>query len=202
MKLRREWHVDQRSSSAMESRTHSVEIEAYGAVLRAFMAQSDVLSWGKAELISELRKELRVSDYEHREILAKVNADESIKALQAMQKEDKITREPETVRRHPSKKLKRSAANMSSPAVPMISKEREDQETPSNLAPDIIEIHATEELINEVERVCRGENPDPVQVQRAKTMLKDHERALVQAIARLARISTDDGSNFLHVSTF
>ncbi|WOL03114.1 hypothetical protein Cni_G11834 [Canna indica] len=65
----------------MEFQIHRIEMEAYGAVLRAFNAQSDVLSWGKEGLISELRKELRVSDVEHREILGKINSDDSIKSI-------------------------------------------------------------------------------------------------------------------------
>ncbi|RRT45719.1 hypothetical protein GW17_00032225, partial [Ensete ventricosum] len=65
----------------MEFQVHCIEIEAYSAVLRAFIAQSNDLSWGKEELISELRKELRVSDVEHREILGKVHSDDSIKFL-------------------------------------------------------------------------------------------------------------------------
>uniref|UniRef100_A0A0R0KYQ0 ENT domain-containing protein n=1 Tax=Glycine max TaxID=3847 RepID=A0A0R0KYQ0_SOYBN len=52
--------------------------EAYSAVLRAFKAQSDALTWEKEGLITELRKELRVSDDEHRELLTRVNSDEII----------------------------------------------------------------------------------------------------------------------------
>ncbi|XP_010932666.1 protein EMSY-LIKE 4 isoform X3 [Elaeis guineensis] len=70
----------------MEFQIHRMEAEAYGAVLRAFIAQSDVLSWGKEGLISELRKELRVSDVEHREILGKINSDDSIKSIRELRK--------------------------------------------------------------------------------------------------------------------
>lgn len=62
----------------MESQIHQLEQEAYGSVLRAFKAQSDAISWEKEGLITELRKELRVSDDEHRELLTKVNADDII----------------------------------------------------------------------------------------------------------------------------
>lgn len=62
----------------MEYQIHQLEQEAYSAVLRAFKAQADALSWEKEGLITELRKELRVSDDEHRELLARVNADEII----------------------------------------------------------------------------------------------------------------------------
>ncbi|KAK7267352.1 hypothetical protein RIF29_20021 [Crotalaria pallida] len=67
-----------RLHSDMEAQIHQLEQEAYSAVLRAFKAQSDALSWDKEELITELRKELRVSDDEHRELLSRVNADEII----------------------------------------------------------------------------------------------------------------------------
>ncbi|XP_019427206.1 PREDICTED: protein EMSY-LIKE 1-like isoform X1 [Lupinus angustifolius] len=65
----------------MEAQIHQLEQEAYSAVLRAFKAQSDALSWDKEELITELRKELRVSDDEHRELLSRVNADEIIHCI-------------------------------------------------------------------------------------------------------------------------
>ncbi|KAH1261886.1 Protein EMSY-LIKE 3 [Glycine max] len=62
----------------MEAQIHLLEQEAYSAVLRAFKAQSDALTWEKEGLITELRKELRVSDDEHRELLTRVNSDEII----------------------------------------------------------------------------------------------------------------------------
>ncbi|XP_054802249.1 protein EMSY-LIKE 1-like isoform X2 [Prosopis cineraria] len=65
----------------MESQIHQLEQEAYSSVLRAFKAQSDALTWEKEGLITELRKELRVSDDEHRELLTRVNADEIIQRI-------------------------------------------------------------------------------------------------------------------------
>lgn len=64
-----------RSHNDMESQIHCFAREAYSAVLRAFNSQSDVITWAKESLMTELRKELRVSDEEHRELLGKVNAD-------------------------------------------------------------------------------------------------------------------------------
>ncbi|KAK1262846.1 hypothetical protein QJS04_geneDACA009460 [Acorus gramineus] len=58
---------------------HEMEMEAYSALLRAFVAQSDVLSWDKEGLISKLRKELGVSDVEHREILGQVTLDDNVR---------------------------------------------------------------------------------------------------------------------------
>ncbi|KAK4481730.1 hypothetical protein RD792_012639 [Penstemon davidsonii] len=65
----------------MESEIHNLEQIAYCAVLRAFKAQSDALTWEKEGLITELRKELRVSDDEHRELLTEVNADDLIRRI-------------------------------------------------------------------------------------------------------------------------
>jgi hypothetical protein len=41
----------------------------------------NVLPQEKESLITELRKELRVSDEEHRELLARVNADDMIRRI-------------------------------------------------------------------------------------------------------------------------
>ncbi|KAM7265427.1 hypothetical protein ACFE04_003110 [Oxalis oulophora] len=68
-------------NTEMEAQVHHLEQEAYCAVLRAFKAQSDALSWEKEGLITELRKELRVSDDEHRELLSRVNADDIIRRI-------------------------------------------------------------------------------------------------------------------------
>jgi hypothetical protein len=65
----------------LESEIHQVEQEAYTGVLRAFKVQSDAISWEKESLITELRKELRVSDDEHRELLNKVNEDVAIRRM-------------------------------------------------------------------------------------------------------------------------
>lgn len=70
-----------RLQNDMEAQIHCFEREAYSAVLRAFNSQSDVITWGKESLMSELRKELRVSDEEHRELLGKVNADSVLRQI-------------------------------------------------------------------------------------------------------------------------
>lgn len=70
-----------RLHSDMETQIHHLEQEAYSSVLRAFKAQSDAITWDKEGLITELRKELRVSDDEHRELLARVNADNIIQRI-------------------------------------------------------------------------------------------------------------------------
>ncbi|KAK9921699.1 hypothetical protein M0R45_030207 [Rubus argutus] len=70
-----------RKYTDMEAQIHHLEQEAYCAVLRAFKAQSDAITWEKESLITELRKELRVSDDEHRELLGRVNSDDIISKI-------------------------------------------------------------------------------------------------------------------------
>ncbi|KAK7358047.1 hypothetical protein VNO80_17346 [Phaseolus coccineus] len=70
----------------METQIHNIEQEAYTSVLRAFKAQSDAVTWEKESLITELRKELRVSDEEHRELLSRVNADDIIHRIREWRK--------------------------------------------------------------------------------------------------------------------
>uniref|UniRef100_A0A7N0RH64 ENT domain-containing protein n=1 Tax=Kalanchoe fedtschenkoi TaxID=63787 RepID=A0A7N0RH64_KALFE len=65
----------------MEIQTHHLEQEAYCAVLRAFKAQGDAITWEKESLITDLRKELRVSDDEHRDILSRVSSDDVIRRI-------------------------------------------------------------------------------------------------------------------------
>lgn len=66
------------NDSEMEAQIHQLEQEAYCSVLRAFKAQADAITWEKESLITELRKELRLSNEEHRELLGRVNADDVI----------------------------------------------------------------------------------------------------------------------------
>ncbi|WOK95293.1 protein EMSY-LIKE 3 isoform X2 [Canna indica] len=70
-----------RMHNDMEIQIHRLEQEAYGSILRAFKAQSDAITWEKESLITELRKELRVTDDEHRELLSRVNADDIIRRI-------------------------------------------------------------------------------------------------------------------------
>jgi hypothetical protein len=71
----------QQPQTDMEAQVHHLEQEAYCSVLRAFKAQSDAITWEKESLITELRKELRVSDKEHRELLNGVNSDDIIRRI-------------------------------------------------------------------------------------------------------------------------
>ncbi|GFQ01294.1 hypothetical protein PHJA_002273300 [Phtheirospermum japonicum] len=65
----------------MEAKIHQLEQEAYSSVLRAFKAQDDAITWEKESLMTELRKELRLSNEEHRDLLGRVNADETIRRI-------------------------------------------------------------------------------------------------------------------------
>ncbi|KAL3622434.1 hypothetical protein CASFOL_033845 [Castilleja foliolosa] len=65
----------------MEAKIHQLEQEAYSSVLRAFKAQDDAITWEKESLMTELRKELRLSNEEHRDLLGRVNADETIQRI-------------------------------------------------------------------------------------------------------------------------
>lgn len=70
-----------RAQNDMEALIHRLEQEAYSSVLRAFKAQADAITWEKEGVITELRKELRVLDDEHRLILSKVNADDILQQI-------------------------------------------------------------------------------------------------------------------------
>ncbi|CAG7881119.1 unnamed protein product [Brassica rapa] len=63
-------HMYDQVAADMEAQIHHVEKEAYFSLLRAFRAQADAITWEKDGLITEMRKELRVSHEEHRELLA------------------------------------------------------------------------------------------------------------------------------------
>ncbi|CAL5193158.1 unnamed protein product [Lathyrus oleraceus] len=75
-----------RDAVNLEHHIHSLEIEAYSSMLKAFIAQSDLLTWGKEELLTELRKELNIADSEHGQILSKINSDESIRWIREQRK--------------------------------------------------------------------------------------------------------------------
>ncbi|KAK4717891.1 hypothetical protein R3W88_016229 [Solanum pinnatisectum] len=65
----------------LEVEIHRLEQEAYNSVLRAFKAQADAITWEKESLISELRKELRLSSEHHREFLGRVNEDDVVRRI-------------------------------------------------------------------------------------------------------------------------
>ncbi|XP_044483784.1 protein EMSY-LIKE 3-like [Mangifera indica] len=262
---------------------HCMEKEAYCYVLRAFIAQSDLLSWGKEGLITELRKELNVTDTEHGELLLQINSDKSIKMIREWRKGAHHAQEPlygkvdassflpgfapDSVGNTVPKRVKNSHSSVSksqkyvpyslpSPGTqsrkyvshiqpssvtlpsPLLVQFRDDQpnhesavissgnpeqsmkivnhnnQAPSDgkrkvlgkfqskkgiHAPDVkkrsqvIEIRATDKLIHKVERTIYGtKNPNPVQIEEAKLTLREHERALLDALGKLADVSDDE----------
>lgn len=115
-----------RMQSEMEALIHQLEREAYSSMLRAFIAQSDALTWEKEGLITELRKELRVSDDEHRELLPQVNADDVIQRI----------REWRQGGRHQSTLLSTSQSVRGTISPPAVSAYRKRQKT-SNSVPSV-----------------------------------------------------------------
>ncbi|THF96284.1 hypothetical protein TEA_018182 [Camellia sinensis var. sinensis] len=61
---------------------------------------------------------------------------------------------------------------------------------------DIIKIRATNKLLHKVESMICGRevNPDPVQVEKAKAILLEHEVAILEVLAKLADVSDGDDS--------
>ncbi|CAH1439131.1 unnamed protein product [Lactuca virosa] len=78
----------------MEAQIHLLEQEAYSSVLRAFKAQADAITWEKESLITELRKELRLSNEEHRELLGKVNTDDVIRRIREWRQSGQVIHDP------------------------------------------------------------------------------------------------------------
>ncbi|XP_028116068.1 protein EMSY-LIKE 3-like isoform X1 [Camellia sinensis] len=61
-----------------------------------------------------------------------------------------------------------------------------------------IEILHTDTLVKEVEKVIRASHPDRLEVEKAKKVLKEHEQALVEAIARLEDASDGESADGDH----
>ncbi|BAF24121.1 protein EMSY-LIKE 3 [Oryza sativa Japonica Group] len=64
--------------SNVDREIRQIEQQAYTGVLRAFKVQSDAITWEKESLITELRKELQISDKEHRVLLKGVTEEEAV----------------------------------------------------------------------------------------------------------------------------
>ncbi|XWS64911.1 hypothetical protein CRYUN_Cryun05aG0044800 [Craigia yunnanensis] len=207
-----------------------LEKEAYSSVLRAFIAQSDLLSWEKEGLMTKLRGELNVTDTEHGELLLKINSDESIKMIREWQKgapyvqvslvgelnasgsapnpmDHALRKKRKTSHSSDSIFHKQEPHGQASPVVlpfpipaPSDDKGRGIVKSETKIGynalkkgPDVIEIRETKKLLHEIERVIYGrEGIVPAQVEKAKLILKDHERSLLRALAKLSDVSDDD----------
>nr|GMC88716.1 protein EMSY-LIKE 3-like isoform X2 [Ipomoea batatas] len=256
--------IYQRMHSDMEAQIHNLEQEAYGAVLRAFKAQSDALTWEKEGLITELRKELRVSDDEHRDLLTKVNADDLIQRIREWRKlaglgssstlrsrdplvgRKVMTRWPEDTNFYEAVISDYNPVDGRHALVYDVNTPNETWEwvdlkeiPPDDIrwigddpgsafsiqrggsfsrdqcrkevravqngfmkkaASDEIEILHTETLIKKVEKVIDASPPNLIEIQKAKKMLKDHEKSLMDVIAKLADACDrgNDGQQILH----
>ncbi|KAG0574050.1 hypothetical protein KC19_VG230700 [Ceratodon purpureus] len=69
------------NSFQIDQQIRQLELDAYHSLLRAFSAQSEVITWSKEGLMSDMRKELRVADEQHREMLGKVSHDETLRRI-------------------------------------------------------------------------------------------------------------------------
>ncbi|KAG0593760.1 hypothetical protein M758_UG016500 [Ceratodon purpureus] len=65
----------------IDQQIRQLELDAYHSLLRAFSAQSEVITWSKEGLMSDMRKELRVADEQHREMLGTVSHDETLRMI-------------------------------------------------------------------------------------------------------------------------
>ncbi|KAK9934425.1 hypothetical protein M0R45_021570 [Rubus argutus] len=138
-------------------RIHHMEAEAYHAVLKAFSAQSDSLSWNRVALMTKLRKELNVTDDEHGELLMKIRqSDESTKMLREWRNSNGL--------------------------VPLL-----QEFGNVNKRSDWIQIGATDKIIHEVEKLLEcQEILSPAQLENVKLVLQGHERAIIEALDILA----------------
>ncbi|KAK3161267.1 hypothetical protein QOZ80_1BG0074890 [Eleusine coracana subsp. coracana] len=59
--------------AVVQDQIHCLELEAYTALTRAFHASSDALTWEKAELLTDLRKHLNISNDEHLQVINAVS---------------------------------------------------------------------------------------------------------------------------------
>ncbi|XP_047328730.1 protein EMSY-LIKE 3-like [Impatiens glandulifera] len=253
--------------SEMESQIHIIEQEAYISILRAFKAQSDAITWEKESLITELRKELRVSDEEHRHLLSKVNGDDTIGRIREWRKTGGVRSSaqqqpvhdpvpsPTVSASHKKQKTSQSVVVASMPLdapIPTFRKSmppslalkqgpgstprgKKSKSIPEDIMWDVenrgiisnqsggtapghgskkssyvgttkgptkkkqffssgnpekssltdIELLHTDTLIKQVEKVFSASQPNPADIEKARKALKEHEEALINAIARL-----------------
>ncbi|XP_022718815.1 uncharacterized protein LOC111277003 isoform X2 [Durio zibethinus] len=166
-----------------------LEKEAYSSVLRAFIAQSELLSWAKEGLMTDLRKELNVTDTEHGELLLKINSDKSLKMIREWRKSAPCVQGSLVGELNASG----SAPN---PTDYALQKKRKTSYSSDSIFHKQ-ELHGQASPVVHpfailIERVIYGrEGTVPAQVERAMLMLKDHERSLLYTLAKLSDVSDD-----------
>ncbi|XP_048432351.1 protein EMSY-LIKE 4 isoform X2 [Pyrus x bretschneideri] len=248
----------------MELHIHRLETEAYHAVLKAFSAQSNNLTWAREALMTELRRELNITDDEHGQLLIKIKSDQSVKMIREWRNgapcaqeysEDApgypppqvvINAEPrklETTHPPVSKSQKcvsyshsckettpsaapyqgqvssdkstdpamlssekgRQAMNISchdpQPQVPSGSRSTGLVKPQSKIgfrAPgsdnfkescDFIRIRATDQVIHQAYKLLSQERVVPLHIEKAKLILREHERAILDALDKLPDVS-------------
>ncbi|CAI9106640.1 OLC1v1005843C1 [Oldenlandia corymbosa var. corymbosa] len=214
----------QRAQVDMETQIHQIEQDAYASILRAFKAQSDALTWEKESLITELRKELRVSDAEHRKLLSMVNAEDIMSEIRVWRTATESRKKRKTLQsvapmpleidhfqtsaedlRWKSRGLPKPVSHGNAVALARrgggSTKDDSRAHTHASLIGTErdsfgdIEILHTDTLIKQVEQVLSANHPDPADLEKVKKVLKDHEKALIDAIARLDDASDGESGN-------
>ncbi|RXH76167.1 hypothetical protein DVH24_019055 [Malus domestica] len=247
----------------MELHIHHLETEAYHAVLKAFSAQSNNLTWAREALMTELRRELNITDDEHGQLLIKIKSDQSIKVIREWRNGAPCAQEysedapryppPQVVINAEPRKLETSHPPVSksqkcvsyshscketAPAAPyqgqlsndkstdpaMLSSEKGRQamnischnpqpQVPSGSrstglvkpqskigfrAPgsdnfkescDFIRIRATDQVIHQAYKLLSQERVVPLHIEKAKLILREHERAILDALDKLPDVS-------------
>ncbi|XP_020219973.1 protein EMSY-LIKE 3 isoform X3 [Cajanus cajan] len=174
-----------RNVTDLERHVHYLETEAYTSILKAFIAQSDLLTWGKEGLMTELRKELNITDIEHGEILTKINSDELIKRI----------REQRKLSSHAKDYIKASAPACASVSMgnSMIRLKTPSsatlftQKKMSRSQASLISIPVPSSMPVEKMLFSSGK-PDPVDIERAKRTLREQEIAITEALGKVVDV--------------
>uniref|UniRef100_A0A0E0LWR6 ENT domain-containing protein n=1 Tax=Oryza punctata TaxID=4537 RepID=A0A0E0LWR6_ORYPU len=208
--------------SDVDREIRQIEQQAYTGVLRAFKVQSDAITWEKESLITELRKELQISDKEHRVLLKGVNEEEAVCRIRQSRQtggtqssfhQNSIVHTPV-----PAKRQKKSHSVPVTPQAPggrqasdhvlkrlpsdnspmLGSSRRRGRLHPNELIKgysplDGFGVPNTGNVVVEVEKVLS--NPSMLEIEKAMKLLRDQEQSLLDAIARLDEAS--DGESGL-----
>ncbi|EFJ19816.1 hypothetical protein SELMODRAFT_418612 [Selaginella moellendorffii] len=152
-----------------------LEQEAYKAVMRAFNAQSDGLSWGRERLMSDLRKELRVSDELHREFLSRMPEDKTVMQI----------RDCRRAGQEQTGKKRKSNATGVLKRFPKGKKSRVDALKPEE--PELLTIDALQHEVGLLEVEL-----DATRLARAKKAAYEYKTKLMDALEQAGQDNEDD----------
>ncbi|KAL3599755.1 hypothetical protein D5086_007673 [Populus alba] len=216
--------------SDMETQIHNIEQEAYTSVLRAFKAQSDAITWDHARKQKTSQSVASLSMGAPSPVLHP-SMQQSTSALRHGPPPGSANKKPKSSMQRCSTGLSGRAqvANHGSSgafaANDLIGKKVWTQWPEDNhfyeavitdynavegrhaLVYDINTGDETWEWVNlkEVEKVFGASHPDPLEIEKAKKVLREQEQALVKAIARLEDASdgeSDEGEHpFPHIQS-